>query len=122
MGTTVDCQARVSAAEEAFANVRARVKWISVEPMLEPLKFQHLDRFHLVVIGGASRSSKTPRWIPPYAWLADLMTQADEAGCAVYLKSNLYRKETPGGARYRFTDKLPRVFDYLGRKVGEGAA
>lgn len=122
MGTTVDCQARVAAAEEAFGRVNARVRWLSVEPMLEPLKFEHLDRFNLLVIGGASRSSKTPRWIPPYEWLADLMRQADEANCAVYLKSNLYRKEAPFGARYRFTEKLPKVFDYLGRKVGEGAA
>jgi protein gp37 len=122
MGTTIDCQARVAAAESAFERVQARVKWISVEPMLEPLKFTRLDLFQLVVIGGASRSSKTPRWIPPFEWLADLMRQADEAGCAVFLKSNLYRKETPGGPRYRFTADLPRVFDYLGRKRGEDAA
>lgn len=122
MGTTVDCQARVAAAEAAFERVRARVKWISVEPMLEPLKFRHLDRFNLVVIGGASRSSKTPRWIPPFEWLADLMRQADEANCAVFLKSNLYRKESPFGARYKFTDELPRVFDYLGKRTGESAA
>jgi protein gp37 len=121
MGTTVDCQARVAAAEAGFERVQARVKWLSVEPMLEPLKFQHLDRFNLVVIGAASRSSKTPRWIPPFEWLADLMGQADEAGCAVYLKSNLLRKEAPGGARYRFTDKLPRVFDYLGKRVEASA-
>ena len=122
MGTTVDCQARVAAAEAAFERVQARVKWISVEPMLEPLKFTRLDLFQLVVIGGASRSSKTPRWIPPFEWLADLMRQADEAGCAVFLKSNLYRKESPGGSRYRFTDQLPKVFDYLGKKKGEDAA
>lgn len=117
MGTTVDCQIRVAAAEEAFSRVQASVKWISVEPMLEPLKFKHLDRFNLIVIGGASRSSKTPRWIPPYEWIADLMRQADDANCAVYLKSNLYRKEAPFGARYRFTDKLPSVFDYLGKRA-----
>jgi protein gp37 len=122
MGTTVDCQARVAGAEAAFARVNAGVKWLSVEPMLEPLKFERLDRFQLLVIGGASRSTKTPRWIPPYEWLADLMRQADEAGCAVFLKSNLYRKESPGGPRYRFTDQLPRSFDYLGKKRGEDVA
>lgn len=116
MGTTVDLQARVTAAEEAFANVQAKVRWLSVEPMLEPLRFKYLDRFDLVVIGGASRSSRTPRWIPPFTWLADLMAQADEAGCAVYLKSNLYRKESPGGSRYRFTDQLPPVLNYLNNK------
>jgi protein gp37 len=122
MGTTVDCQARVAGAEAAFARVNAGIKWLSIEPMLEPLKFEHLERFQLVVIGGASRSVKTPRWIPPYEWLADLMRQADEAGCAVFLKSNLYRKESPGGPRYRFTDQLPRSFDYLGKKRGEDVA
>lgn len=122
MGTTVDCQARVAGAEAAFERVRSRVKWLSVEPMLEPLKFSHLDRFNLLVIGGASRSSKTPRWIPPFEWLADLMRQADEAGCAVFLKSNLYRKEQPFGPRYRFTEQLPKVFNYLGKAKGEDVA
>lgn len=117
MGTTVDCQARVNAAEEAFARVQARVKWLSVEPMLEKLRFKHLDRFNLIVIGGASRSSKTPRWIPPFTWVDDLMRQANDAGCAIYTKSNLYLKEAPFGSRYRFTDQLPPVFDYLGRRA-----
>jgi protein gp37 len=123
MGTTVDCQARVAAAEAGFERVQARVKWLSVEPMLEPIRFSRLDRFNLLVIGGASVSKNTPRWIPPFEWVADLMRQADDAGCAVFLKSNLYRKEFPGGPRYRFTDELPRSLDYLGRtRVADGAA
>jgi protein gp37 len=115
MGTSVDCQARVRAAEAAFAKVRAKVRWLSVEPMIEPLRFEHLDRFDLLVIGGASPSRETPRWIPPFAWIDDLMRQADAAGCAVFLKSNLYRKEEPGGARYTFADRAPDVFHYLAR-------
>lgn len=115
MGTTVDCQARVAAAESAFANVKAKVRWLSCEPLIEPLRFKHLDRFDLLVIGGASPSAETPRWIPPYEWLGDLQRQADEAGCAVFLKSNLYRKEEPGGSRYRFADRAPDVFHYLAR-------
>ncbi len=113
MGTSVDCQARVAGAEAAFARVTAKVKWLSVEPMIEPLRFKHLDRFDLLVIGGASASRRTPRWIPPFAWLDDLMRQADEAGCAVFLKSNLYRKEQPGGDRYVFRERAPDVFHYL---------
>jgi protein gp37/ParB-like chromosome segregation protein Spo0J len=115
MGTTVDCQARVAAAESAFANVNAKVRWLSCEPLIEPLRFKHLDRFDLLVIGGASPSAETPRWIPPFTWLDDLMRQADDAGCAVFLKSNLYRKEQPGGTRYNFTDRAPDVFHYLAR-------
>ena len=115
MGTTVDCQARVAAAEAAFERVSAKVRWLSVEPMIEPLRFRHLNRFNLVVIGGASPSSQTPQWIPPFEWVGDLMRQADDAGCNVFLKSNLYRKEQPGGPRYRLLDRAPDVFHYLGK-------
>ena len=115
MGTSVDCQARVAAAEAAFEHVSAKVRWVSVEPMIEPLHFRHLDRFNLVVIGGASPSNRTPQWIPPFEWVGNLMRQADDAGCNVFLKSNLYRKEQPGGPRYRFLDRAPDVFHYLNK-------
>lgn len=113
-GTSVDCQARVAAAESAFADIGGKYHWLSCEPLIEPLRFRHLERFDLVVIGGASPSRETPRWIPPFSWLDDLQRQADEAGCAVFLKSNLYRKETPKGPRYHFLPKAPPVFHYLG--------
>jgi protein gp37 len=115
IGTSVDLQARVTAAEAAFKKVNATVKWLSVEPMLEPLQFTHLERFDLVVIGGASQSARTPRWVPPFEWIAALKRQADTAGCAVYEKSNLLRKEAPGDTRLAVTDTAPNVFHYLGK-------
>ena len=118
MGTSVDCQARVSNAEKAFEKVKAKVKWLSVEPLIEPLKFSRLDLFDMLAIGGASKSSNTPRWIPPYHWIEDLMRQANAAKCSVYLKSNIYLKESPGDARYIVADKAPPAFNYL-RKNGE---
>lgn len=90
MGTSVDLQARVKAAEDAFANVKCGVRWLSIEPMLEPLKFNHLDRFDWVVIGGASSSSQTPAWFPPVEWVLDIINQCRAAGVKVYLKSNLF--------------------------------
>jgi len=89
MGTTVDCQERVANAEKAFAKMGGGIKWLSVEPMLTPLKFTRLDMFDWVVIGGASRSANTPAWVPPFDWVADLHAQARDAGCAVYHKDNL---------------------------------
>lgn len=115
MGTSVDCQARVNAAESAFEKVSAKVKWLSVEPMIEPIKFKNLDRFNLLVIGGASKSNQTPQWIPPFTWIDDLMRQAEDAKCSVFLKSNLYRKEEPGGYRYKILDRAPDVFHYLSK-------
>lgn len=117
MGTSVDLQARVAAAEAAFANIGAAVKWLSCEPLIEPLKFQHLDRFHWIVIGGASPTSKTPAWHPPRDWIVDLERQARAAGVYVYEKTNLLARTTElpfdaptGGA----SAKAPAVFQYLG--------
>lgn len=88
MGTTVDCQDRVAGAEKAFAKMGGGIKWLSVEPMLTPLKFKKLEMFDWVVIGGASKSSQTPAWVPPMDWIVDLHAAARRAQCAVYYKSN----------------------------------
>lgn len=89
VGTTVDTQARVKIAETAFRGVQAGVKWLSCEPMMEQLSFTSLEMFDWVVIGGASKSTRTPEWRPPFRWTADLVRQADAAGCKVYMKTNL---------------------------------
>ena len=124
MGTTVDLQARVSNAEKAFEKVRAPIRWLSIEPMLEPLKFTRLDLFDWIVIGGASPSKaidgtpSTPEWNVPIDWLADLHRQARDAGCKVYYKTNsglagLTRiREYPGYEAEAVT--LPNAFNYLG--------
>jgi protein gp37 len=89
VGTTVDCQARVKNAEKAFRRVKARVKWLSCEPLIEPLVFQDLAAFHWLVLGGSSRSTQTPEWHPPRSWVNALEAQAAAAGVKVYEKSNL---------------------------------
>lgn len=132
MGTSVDLQVRVKNAEDAFSRVESGVRWLSVEPLLEPLKFNHLDRFDWVVIGGASSSSKTPAWFPPVEWIFDLVNQARDAGCRVYMKSNLFGTsdqhratnarilELPFDAPVASDDtiNLPDAFRYLGTHSG----
>jgi protein gp37 len=120
MGTTVDCQERVANAEKAFAKMGGGIKWLSIEPMLTPLKFTRLELFDWVVIGGASKSAQTPGWVPPFDWIADLHAQARDAGCAVYHKDNLglgddvRLKEFPWEPR---TDRqLPESLKYLSMK------
>lgn len=123
MGTTVDLQARVANAERAFDKVRARVRWLSIEPMLEPLQFSNLGLFDWVVIGGASPTRAvdgtpaTPAWAPPLDWIVKLHEQARAAGCKVYYKTNsgladaIRLREYPG--RDTEPAKAPEVFDYL---------
>jgi protein gp37 len=123
MGTTVDLQARVSNAEKSFAKVKAGVRWLSIEPMLEPLKFTRLDLFDWIVIGGASPSAAidgtpaTPAWTVPVDWIVDLHQQARSAGCKVYYKTNsglsgqTRIREYPGHEIRSI--EAPEVFDYL---------
>jgi len=89
VGTTVDTQSRVSLAEKSFKNIQAKVKWLSIEPMLEPLNFESLDMFDLIAIGGQSRTTKEPEFQPEWFWVESLMKQARESNTSVYFKENL---------------------------------
>jgi protein gp37 len=121
MGTTVDLQARVANAEAAFSrlNKEAGIRWLSIEPMLEPLKFKNLELFNWVVIGGSSRSTKTPTFHPPWSWIADIYKAAKSAGCNVYMKTNLLGNrvlELPFDAPIKKDAiEAPNVFHYLGK-------
>ena len=90
MGATVDRQKRVASTEDAFEEMQCKTKWLSVEPLLEPLKFKRLDLFRWVVIGGESRSSSRPASVPRLDWLAAVHVAARLAGCGVYHKTNLH--------------------------------
>jgi protein gp37/ParB-like chromosome segregation protein Spo0J len=122
IGTTIDKQDRVESAEDVFAQLRERdpkaVLWCGCEPMLEPVKFNRLDLFDRLVLGGASATPHSPAWYPPLRLIDDKRREARVAGCALYEKSNLLLKETLGGARYEFTDEPPAAFDhYLGKRA-----
>lgn len=89
VGTTVDTQSRVALAEKSFRNIQAQVKWLSIEPMLEPLTFNSLEMFDLIAIGGQSRTSQTPEFQPEWEWVESLVNQARKSHTAVYFKENL---------------------------------
>lgn len=94
MGTSVDEQNRVRIAEEAFREIDgAAVKWLSLEPLREELKFSDLSMFDWVVIGAQTATRQptgtVPAFAPPFEWVARIVAQAREAGCRVHLKPNL---------------------------------
>lgn len=119
LGTTVDCQARVKSAEAAFCKLREEGSggfwWLSLEPLIEPLQFTSLNLFDWVVIGGSSRSTQTPEWRPPRAWINRLEEQAWQSGCMVYEKTNLLRRirQFPGQQDDE-PQQAPAEFHYLG--------
>jgi protein gp37 len=118
LGTTVDCQARVANAEKAFRKLRSGVKWLSLEPMLEPLRFDDLGAFQWLVVGGASKSSQTPEWHPPLRWIVELREQALAAGVPFYCKTNLDAPRVrgyPGDPPYLEPTEPPAELVYLPR-------
>jgi len=124
VGTSVDLQVRIPAVEKAFARVNATVKWLSIEPLLQPLKFRRLDLFQWIVIGGASKSSKTPAFYPPFDWIMDLRAEAKARNIPVYMKTNLGITnrvlELPFDAPIKtdYPQVAPEAFHYLGKDTG----
>ncbi|MEI2763492.1 DUF5131 family protein [Methanothrix soehngenii] len=89
VGTTVDVQARVDVAQEAFKKVKAKVRFISCEPLQEKLTFTDLSMFDWIIIGGRSRNTKLPEFQPKWEWVESLLGKAREDGLKVYFKPNL---------------------------------
>lgn len=99
VGTSVDEQKRVRIAEDAFRKIEgAAVKWLSLEPLKEPLEFTDLSVFDWVVIGAQTETRQpggtVPAFAPPFEWVARIVVQALDAGCKVHLKPNL--RSQPG--------------------------
>ena len=104
IGTTVDCQTRAESAEKAFQemieyddSVLNNVRFLSCEPLLEPLRFNDLALWSWLIIGGCSGNSQTPASQPDWYWVELLMNQARDPyrngdtglGLKVYFKPNL---------------------------------
>jgi protein gp37 len=119
IGTTVDEQYRVKIAEEAFRKISGvRVKWLSLEPLLEPLKFNDLSMFDFVVIGAQS-ATKQPdgevkEFAPEIEWVMEITAQAKAAGCKVYHKPNLLGVPNPQCPGMKLLNEVPIL-----RAIGE---
>lgn len=112
IGATVDMQARVKATQDAFERIECGVRWLSLEPLIEPVEFTRPELFNWVVIGGASKSTQTPEWTPPAAWIVRVASQFLDHGVPVYLKTNGRPREYPGVA---IPEHAAKVFHYLKR-------
>jgi len=94
VGTSVDEQKRVRIAEDAFREIDGvKVRWLSLEPLLEPLTFTDLSMFDWIVIGAQTETRQptgvVPAFAPPLEWVSRIVAQAHEAGCRVHCKPNL---------------------------------
>lgn len=111
LGTSVDEQARVRIAEEAFRQVHdVKVTWLSLEPLNADLKFTDLSMFNWVVIGAQTQTvqpgvGRVPAFAPPLDWVLRITDQAEEAGCRVHWKPNL--RTVAGIERHVWRDDYP---------------
>ena len=101
LGATVDCQARVKNAEDVFEQLDVPVKFVSCEPLFEPLQFKSLGVFDWVILGGRSATSTGPEFRPQRDWILAVEAQARLAGCMIYEKTNLWERvrEYPCGIK-----------------------
>ena len=100
VGTSVDEQKRVRIAENAFREIDgAAVKWLSLEPLREPLEFTDLSMFDWVVIGAQTETRQpgnvVKAFAPPFEWVSRIVAQAREAGCKIHCKPNLLGRTDP---------------------------
>lgn len=114
VGTSVDEQRRVRIAEDAFRQIDGvTVKWLSLEPLKEPLEFSDLSVFDWVVIGAQTETRQpdgtVPAFAPPFEWVAQIVAQAREAGCGVHLKPNLLGRVNPSSPGMQLPDEYPEV-------------
>jgi protein gp37 len=84
--TVTDCD-MLEVAASHLLQVKARVKYISAEPLLAPLsKFQWLYATVDWIIIGAQTNPYNP---PKIEWVQEIVNAADKAGKPVFLKDNL---------------------------------
>ena len=85
---------RVAKDMTAFPVHDGIIRWISLEPMLEPIIFDDISWCDLVVIGSQA-GTKQPdvgyveAFAPEFEWVADVVAQCREQGVPYYLKPNL---------------------------------
>lgn len=93
-GSSVIRQSDVPRVEKAMQSFRTNcVKWISLEPMLEPIKFDDISWCDLMVIGSQTSTNQPDGYVaefaPEFDWVVDVVNQCRDQGVPYYLKANL---------------------------------
>jgi hypothetical protein len=61
---------------------------IKEQGQLEPIRFNKPELFNWFIIGGSTRGTQTPDWVPPMDWICALHTQAKAVGAEVFHKKH----------------------------------
>ncbi len=82
MGVTIENESVISRIDH-LRNTKARVKFLSCEPLLSPIKNMNLQNIDWVIVGG--ESGRTPRPMNE-EWVVDIKEQCNNANVAFYFK------------------------------------
>jgi protein gp37 len=94
-GSSVIRQSDVGRVESAMSKFSGDgiVKWVSLEPMTEPIRFNDISWCDLMVIGGQTSTNQpdgfVPEFAPDFDWVFDVVDQCRNAGVPYYIKANL---------------------------------
>lgn len=89
VGATIHLQEREKAVADAFAKMPAVTKFVSCEPLLEPvvLSDKLLKNLDLIIIGALSKGATKEQ--PKAEWVESLLNQARGSGVSIWFKENL---------------------------------
>lgn len=113
-GASIIQQSDVKRVESAMAKIDDDrvIRWVSMEPLLEPISFTDLSWCDLVVIGSQTSTTQpdgvVPAIAPEFDWIVDVVNQCREAEVPYYLKANV-GLDRPGMALPKSAPRVRRV-------------
>ena len=109
IGASVDEQHKAEPTLAAMRKVSGvKVKWLSLEPLLEPITFSSLEGIDWIVIGAQSANpGQNEAFAPSFEWVADLVATAKRDGCKVWLKTNLLGEVGPQWPGMQMIQEVP---------------
>ena len=101
----------------ALRVIPARVRFISAEPLLEPLPTLDLTGFHWLIVGGESGPGYR---LMPHEWACELRDKAHHAGVAFFFKQSAAPRTEMGitldGLEYKEYPSTPLLIYHLFRR------
>lgn len=107
MGVSVE-NSKVRSRIDLLRETNARVKFLSLEPLLGPLSGLNLDKIDWVIVGG--ESGHNPRPMKP-DWVLDIQEQCEKAGSAFFFKQWGGKNKKANGRLLngRTYDEMPEI-------------
>ena len=118
MGVSVETAAYTHRVKH-LAQTPAKIRFLSVEPLLGPIPDLPLDGIHWVIVGGESGHKARPMELD---WARQIRDQCVEADVAFFLKQLGGRRGKRGGDEATLDGELWRQFPDVERSTGQEIA